>query len=142
MTSGRVLAARFFSRPSFAHSARSRKAVAGFRKNHAQLKSQGKNRRRKPDLRQINPAVEGPGSSRSARRKHKKDRRQNAARRVFVNSAPAGAARAEAQRARLTAFHRGTCGSEPTPPLSLRRTSWDLVEKQVLPVSACPSPAT
>jgi len=32
----------------------------------------------------------------------------------------------KAPRARLTAFHRGTYGSEPTPPLSLRRTSWDV----------------
>jgi hypothetical protein len=36
------------------------------------------------------------------------------------------AARAEAQRARLSAFHRGTCCSEPTPQLSSRRASWDV----------------
>ena len=32
--------------------------------------------------------------------------------------------------------------SEPTPPLSSRRTSWDAAERRVLSVSACPSPAT
>jgi hypothetical protein len=39
---------------------------------------------------------------------------------VFRWSASADAARALTRRARLTAFHRGTCGREPTPPLSSR----------------------
>jgi hypothetical protein len=44
-------------------------------------------------------------------------------------------------RARLPAFHYGACGSEPTPPLSSRRTSWDAAKRRALPAPACPSPA-
>src|SRR5579859_6973328 len=42
---------------------------------------------------------------------------------------------------RLPAFHRGSCGSEPTPPFSSRRASWDLTKKRSLAAPACPSPA-
>src|SRR5580704_3467676 len=37
---------------------------------------------------------------------------------VVQTSAPYGRGSREASRARLPAFHRGTCGSERTPPLS------------------------
>jgi hypothetical protein len=53
------------------------------------------------------------------KKKRKKERRRrNADRRVAHEPHRADAARAEAQRARLTAFHRGTCGSERTLPLN------------------------
>ena len=61
----------------------------------------------------------------------KKSGRRNAGRRVCPTSAPAtcilprvrgrteeGRGARPAGRARLSAFHRGACGSEPTPPLS------------------------
>ena len=61
-------------------------------------------------------------------RKTKKLRRRSADRRRGVLSEPrermlplaraSGPARAEAQRARLSAFRRGTCGGEQTPPLN------------------------
>ena len=44
--------------------------------------------------------------------------------------------------AHLPAFRNGAHGGEPTPPLSSRRTSWDVAERRALSVSACPSPAT
>ena len=49
-------------------------------------------------------------------------RKQNAARRMSSDSgaAPYGRGSRRTRRARLTAFHRGTCGREPTPPLSSR----------------------
>lgn len=83
----------------------------------------------------------------------KEERRRNAARRV-VNGRTSGCGAAPAlilprsrgrkweRAARLTAFHRGTRGGEPTPPLSSRRTSWDAAKKRALPAPACPSPAT
>jgi len=43
--------------------------------------------------------------------------------------------RAEAQRARLSAFHRGACGSEPTPPLSFRTRFLGRGIPQALPES-------
>src|SRR5665213_1133073 len=54
------------------------------------------------------------------------ERRRNAARRVVngrtngCGAAPTLTLRGRIREgaARLTAFHRGTCGSEPTPPLS------------------------
>jgi hypothetical protein len=49
-----------------------------------------------------------------------KIRRRNADRRVTCRPHQRMRSRAEAQRARLSAFHRGACGSEPTPPLSSR----------------------
>ena len=56
---------------------------------------------------------------------------------------PAGVAACKRSgRARLPALRRGTCGSERTPPLSSRRTSWDVAKRRALPASACPSPAT
>src|SRR5579872_4059295 len=51
------------------------------------------------------------------------------------------AARAQREALRLPAFHRGSCGSEPTPPLSSRRASWDLAKERALTAPACPSPA-
>jgi len=57
-------------------------------------------------------------------------------------SAPYGRGSRETSRARLTAFHHGACGSEPTPPLSSRRASCDSAKKRALPASACPSPAS
>jgi hypothetical protein len=83
----------------------------------------------------------------------KKQRRRNAGRRE-VERAASQTARAELRSpsaadaarpsgtARLSAFHRGACGSEPTPPLSSRRTSWDAAKTRALSASACPSPAT
>ena len=56
-------------------------------------------------------------------------------------SAPSGAARALRGALRLPAFHRGSRGSEPTPPLSSRRASWDLAKRRWLSAPACPSPA-
>jgi hypothetical protein len=44
-------------------------------------------------------------------------------------------------RARLPALRRGTRGGERTPPLSSRRTSWDVAKRRALPAPACPSPA-
>ena len=53
--------------------------------------------------------------------------KRNAERRCSVTAASRGAARAHAGRARLSAFHHGTCGSDRTPPLSSSHaTSWDL----------------
>ena len=58
-------------------------------------------------------------------------------------------------RARLSAFHHGTCGGEPTPPLSSRthfpgpgrsaRPRWferSRAFSRALPAPSCPSPAT
>jgi hypothetical protein len=39
---------------------------------------------------------------------------------LVQTSAPYGRGSREASRARLSAFHHGACGSEPTPPLSSR----------------------
>jgi hypothetical protein len=56
---------------------------------------------------------------------------------------PAGVAACKRSgRARLPALRHGTCGSELTPPLSSRRTSWDVAKERALPAPACPSPAT
>ena len=65
------------------------------------------------------------------------------------------AARAEAQRARLSAFHHGACGSEPTPPLNSStrflgpgrgaRSRWferPCAAQRALPAPSCPSPAS
>jgi hypothetical protein len=43
-----------------------------------------------------------------------------------ATSAPSGAARAQRSALRLPAFHRGSRGSEPTPPFGSRRASWDV----------------
>src|SRR5579872_6489176 len=51
------------------------------------------------------------------------------------------AARAQRGALRLPAFHRGSNGSEPTPPLSSRRASWDVAKRRWLSVPACSSPA-
>ena len=48
----------------------------------------------------------------------KEKRRRNADRRVFNGRISGCGARSKAERARLSAFHRGTCGSERTPPLN------------------------
>jgi hypothetical protein len=56
-------------------------------------------------------------------------------------SAPYGCGSAPAGAARLPAFHRGSCGSEPTPPFGSRRASWDAAERRWLAAPACPSPA-
>ena len=62
----------------------------------------------------------------------KERRRRNADRRVRNGRIQRDAARAEAQRVRLTAFYRGTYGSERTPPLnSSSRPSWDLASSGV-----------
>src|SRR6185437_10037839 len=53
-------------------------------------------------------------------------------------SAPSGAARALRGALRLPAFHRGSRGSEPTPPLSSRRASWDATSAAVTPPSPIP----
>jgi hypothetical protein len=47
-----------------------------------------------------------------------KIRRQNADRRVFNGRISGCGARSKAERARLSAFHRGTCGGDRTPPLN------------------------
>src|SRR6185437_1710285 len=49
-----------------------------------------------------------------------------------------GAARALRGALRLPAFHRGSRGSEPTPPLSSRRASWDVVSAAVTPPPPVP----
>jgi len=49
-----------------------------------------------------------------------------------------GAARALRGALRLPAFHRGSCGSEPTPPLSSRRASWDAASAAVTPPPPVP----
>jgi hypothetical protein len=49
-------------------------------------------------------------------------------------AAPTGAAH-------LPAFRRGTCGGEPTPPLSSRCTSGDAAKRRPLSVPAYPRPA-
>ena len=82
-------------------------------------------------------------------------RKRNAARRINPSSAPYGRGSRSAERARLTAFHHGTCGSEPTPPLSSRtrflglgrgaRSRWferSRAVQRALPAPSCPSPAT
>src|SRR5579872_7504152 len=48
------------------------------------------------------------------------------------------AARAQRGALRLPAFHRGSNGSEPTPPLSSRRASWDADSAAVTPPSPVP----
>jgi hypothetical protein len=56
-----------------------------------------------------------------------KSRKRNAEKRCSTTAAPHGAARA-LRRARLSAFHHGTCGRDRTPPLSSSHaTSWVLV---------------
>jgi hypothetical protein len=67
----------------------------------------------------------------------KKKRKRNADRRVILPSALARGSR-EASRARLSAFHHGACCSEPTPQLSSRRTSWDVVVGGRYPPSPVP----
>ncbi|MFZ0723781.1 MAG: hypothetical protein WAM99_23225, partial [Xanthobacteraceae bacterium] len=42
----------------------------------------------------------------------KKERKRNADRRILHETAPADAAAREASRARLSAFHHGTCGGD------------------------------
>jgi hypothetical protein len=42
-----------------------------------------------------------------------------------------GARRASSGTRRLSAFHRGTCCSEPTPQLSSGRASWDVVGRAI-----------
>src|SRR5208282_4771018 len=61
---------------------------------------------------------------------------------VFRWSASADAARALTRRARLTAFHRGTCCSEPTPQLSSRTRFLGRGCRRALPAVPYPSPAT
>ncbi len=61
---------------------------------------------------------------------------------VFRWSASADAARALTRRARLTAFHRGTCGREPTPPLSSRTRFLGGGCRRALSAVPYPSPAT
>ena len=75
----------------------------------------------------------------------KKSGRRNADRRVNLPSASADAAArpdlsslsrvrgGRVGRARLSAFHRGACGSEPTPPLSSRTRFLGLGLLQALP---------
>jgi hypothetical protein len=53
-----------------------------------------------------------------------KEGRQNADRRRTNRRAYGRGARS-AERARLSAFHRGSCVGERTPPLSSSRASWD-----------------
>ena len=73
----------------------------------------------------------------------KKERKRNADRRTLHEAASADAAAREASRARLSAFHHGTCGSDRTPPLSSSsRTSWDgATEGRMLSVPGRPSAA-
>ena len=59
--------------------------------------------------------VVGPAASRS--RADKRKGKRNAEKRCSVTAASRDAARA-LRRARLSAFHHGTCGSDRTPPLS------------------------
>jgi hypothetical protein len=70
-------------------------------------------------------------------------RKQNAARRMSSDGPRhTGAARALTRRARLMAFHRGTCGREPTPPLSSRTRFLGRGCRRALPAVPYPSPAT
>jgi hypothetical protein len=57
-------------------------------------------------------------------------------------SVPYGHGSRKTSRARLSASRRGAYGSEPTPPLSSRRASWDAAKRRALSAPACPSPAT
>src|SRR5215469_3719518 len=70
-----------------------------------------------------------------------KQGRRNAGRRQLNIRTLRGAARAQRGALRLPAFHRGSCGSEPTPPFSSRRASWDVVVGGRYSAVACPSPA-
>jgi hypothetical protein len=95
--------------------------------------------------------VPAPSRSRPA---DKKSGRRNADRRVNLPSASADAAarpdlfplpgvrEGREGRARLSAFHRGACGSEPTPPLSSSTRSWDAACFRRYLKRACPGPAS
>ena len=68
---------------------------------------------------------------------HEKGRR-NAGRRAIQPPHPAGCGARAGGTRRLSAFHHGTCGSERTPPLSSRRSSWDVVRGGGYPPSPVP----
>jgi hypothetical protein len=72
----------------------------------------------------------------------KKEAERRQAHFVSQWAASADAARALTRRARLTAFHRGTCGREPTPPLSSRTRFLGRGFRRALSAVSCPSPAT
>jgi hypothetical protein len=72
---------------------------------------------------------------------HAQKRRQNADRRAFPTSAPCGRGARPSGRAACRRSTAALRGASQRPRSSFRRTSWDVAEKRVLSVSACPSPA-
>ncbi len=75
--------------------------------------------------------------------------------RALISFASPACGRGSEGRARLSAFHRGACGSEPTPPLNSStrflgrgrgaRSRWferPCALQRALPAPSCPSPAS
>ena len=68
-----------------------------------------------PGFALLNP---GYGKAKEAERRQTQGVLSEPRERMLPLARASGPARAEAQRARLSAFRRGTCGSERTPPLN------------------------
>jgi hypothetical protein len=131
---------KFCSRPAVGPaSARSRLAQVARMERSAIRERYCQRHCRPPDCAALHPGYE--------ERRKKKEERTNKTRQAERRQTPTqhphhtGAARAQRGALRLPAFHRGSGGSEPTPPFSSRRASWDLAKRRWLAAPACPSPA-
>ena len=78
------------------------------------------------DLRQMKSEV-GPIRIQIRLCKQAKKKGNGTPRDAYFQPPRFAARRASSGTRRLSAFHRGTCCSEPTPQLSSRRASWDVV---------------